>query len=235
MRTQQRLKTFLFVILGSLSVASWGVTIYTRGNVLVGANYNDGPGSSDMTLIIKLESGGKAYVDEGAKVKYIHNDDNKEIKPGWTKIDYDDSKWKDGISGVGFSDGDDNTLTPTGLISIWTRYSFDIPDASTVKELTLYVDYDDNCGIWLNGERIFASNGQTPLESEPPWNVSANGSPPNHEASDLPAGKPNKARWDSPVVVKTVVPAKFGGTNALAVGAKGKLATTWSHLKKSGS
>jgi len=219
-------------VLTAVSVSSArAVPIYTRGNVLVGANYNDGPGSSDMTLIIKLESGTKVYVDEGAKVKYIHNDANKDAKPGWTKIVYDDSKWQDGISGVGFSDNDDNTLVPAGLISIWTRYYFDIPDASSVKNLLLYVDYDDNCGIWLNGERIFASNGQTPVDGEPAWNVSAGGSPPNHEASDLPAGKPNKARWDNPAVVKTSLPATYAGGDALAVSAKGKLAATWGELK----
>ena len=228
---------FLSVALTALTVGlalhSRAVPIFTKGNVLVGANYNDGPGSSDMTLIIKLESGGKAYVDEGAKVKYINNDANKDAKPGWSQIEYDDSKWQDGISGVGFSDNDDNTVTAAGLITIWTRYYFDIPDASSVKDLLLYADYDDHCGIWLNGERVYASNAMTPASGEPAWNVSQGGAAPNHESSDQAAGKPNKARWDNGAVVKTALTAKYGGANALAVEPKGKLAATWSDLKTS--
>jgi hypothetical protein len=221
----------LTALASGLPLHSRAVPIFTKGNVLVGANFNDGPGSSDMTLIIKLESGAKIYVDEGAKVKYITNDANKDAKPGWTQIEYDDSKWLDGISGVGFSDNDDNTVTAAGLISIWTRYYFDIPDASTVKDLLLYADFDDHCGIWLNGERVFASNGLTPPTGEPAWNASAGGAAPNHESSDQAAGKPNKARWDHAAVVKTALTAKYTGVSALAVQPKGKLAAKWGDLK----
>lgn len=222
----------IVVILSAILVSqSRAVTVFAKGNVLVGANYNDGAGSSDMTLIIKLESGGKIYVDEGAKVRYITNDANKDAKAGWSKIDYDDSKWLEGVSGVGFSDNDDNTVTAAGLITIWTRYSFDIPDAASIKELVLFTDYDDHCGVWLNGERVYASNALTPADGEPAWNVSAGGAPPNHESSDQAAGKPNKARWDHAAVVKTALTAKYGGANALAVDASGKLAAKWGTLK----
>ncbi len=69
----------------------WSVTaiaqtpkLYTKDNILVGANFNDAAGSSDMTLIVQLSGGGKTYVDEGHAVKYVFNPDNQNAK-GWTK------------------------------------------------------------------------------------------------------------------------------------------------------
>ncbi|MBM3215583.1 hypothetical protein FJZ36_11790 [Candidatus Poribacteria bacterium] len=230
------MKHFLAFVVGvcvvAFAVASTAsaVTIYTKNNVLVGANFNDGAGSSDMTLIMQLSAGGKVYVDEGAKVKYIHDPDNMEIKAGWTQVAYDDSKWKDGESGVGFADNDDNTEIPAGRISAWTRYYFDIPDAATVKELILLADYDDQYGAWLNGALIAKSNAWTPDKGEPAWNVSVGGGA-NRGSCELAKGKPNKARWNCGSIVKTTISATFGGSSGLAVEARGKAAATWGALK----
>jgi len=62
--------------------------IYATGNVLAAGNYNDGTGSSDITLIIQLEAGGSVIFDEGAAVKYhIPTAD----VDGWTLQGFDDS------------------------------------------------------------------------------------------------------------------------------------------------
>jgi len=204
--------------------------LYTKDNVLVGVNFNDGPGSSDMTLIMQVSGDGKVFVDEGSPVKYIHNPDNEKVV-GWTEAKFDDKKWKDGISGVGFSDNDDNTVTPAGLISIWTRYYFDASTASAVKELILLADYDDQYIAWLNGVEIGRSPGAPGKAGDiPAWNISQGGAP-NHGSSELPAGKPNKSRWANAAVQKTVVDFEFGGASPLAVEAKDKLTTTWGSLK----
>lgn len=220
----------LFVI---LPVCSETPKLFTKGNVLVGANFNDGPGSSDMTLIMQLSGDGKIYIDEGYPVKYIHDPDNQDVK-GWTKIDFDDSKWKDGFSGVGFSDNDDNTTTPAALISIWTRYRFDAPNASTVKKLTLLVDYDDAYIAWLNGVEIARSASVTAkglkVGEEPPWNFSANGIT-NRGSCELPAGKPNANRWKCASIEKIEFDVVFGGSSAFLVSSKGKLTTTWGMVK----
>ena len=62
-----------FSLLGILLLTSticFGDTapLFGSGNVLVGANFNDGPGSSDMTLIIRLSGDGEVYVDEGRAI-----------------------------------------------------------------------------------------------------------------------------------------------------------------------
>ncbi len=207
--------------------------LYLRDNVLAAFNFNDASSSSDMTLILRLSGDGTIYVDEGHAVKYIHDPDNSNIPNDWIQVGFNDKNWKDGISGVGFSDNDDNTTTPSALISIWTRYRFNAPNADKIKELILLADYDDAYIAWLNGVRIAASPG-APAGNPPPWNATAQaGVVPNHESSDQPAGKPNKARWELGVIHKTVVDFIYAGGSALSVDQTGKLTDTWGRIKVS--
>ncbi len=205
--------------------------LYLRDNVLAAFNFNDASSSSDMTLIIRLSGDGTIYVDEGHPVKYIHDPDNSNIPDTWIQVDFNDKNWKDGISGVGFSDNDDNTITPSALISIWTRYRFNAPNADKIKELIILADYDDAYIAWLNGVRIAASPG-APAGNPPPWNATAQaGVVPNHESSDQAAGKPNKARWEQGAIQKTVVDFTYAGSSALSVDQAGKLTNTWGKIK----
>jgi len=203
--------------------------LYTAGNVLAGANFNDGPGSSDMTLIMRLMGDGVIYVDEGSPVKYIHDPDNADVGAGWIQTEFDDSGWADGVSGVGFADGDDNTETPSGVMSIWTRYYFDAPNAATISDLTLLADFDDSYIAWLNGV-VIAYNSGAPAGDPPAWNV-AEGGVSGSGASELPAGQPNEARWSDGSIEETIVQFQLADGPA-AVSPKSKLTTTWGNLKK---
>ena len=221
----------LITVLIAVPIQAQKVKFYKKDNVLIGINFNDGPGSSDMTLIMRLSGDNDIYVDEGNDVKYIHSPDNEKVKGDWTAVEFDDKKWEDGSSGVGFSDGDDNTETPGGLVSIWTRYHFDAPSADKIKELILLADYDDQYIAWLNGIEVVRSGGAPGNPGEiPEWNASQGGIP-NHGSSELAKGKPNKARWANDGQQKTVIEFEFGGGSARSVEAKGKLTTTWGRIK----
>ena len=89
-------------------------------------------------LIMKLEGDDEAFVDEGDEVKYIIPDENID---DWFLPEFDDSGWEDGISGVGYGDTDDNTVTRGAIWSVYTRYSFQVKDAFKVEDLMFYVDY----------------------------------------------------------------------------------------------
>jgi hypothetical protein len=198
--------------------------LYSGDNVLACANYNDGSGSSDMTLIVQLDADGKMLVDEGAPVKFI-------VPPAdianFQKQDFDDSAWQEGNAGVGFADSDDNTEVPSGIAVIYTRYHFKVSDAAAVKKLVLRADYDDDYVAWLNGVEIARSPGMATGGSKegdvPPWNYSAAGGTlqvSNHEAS-----KTDPPAWQQEVVVD------FQAMTATSVRTAGKLATTWSEIK----
>ena len=223
----------LTILVSSLVTAKEIPKLYTTKNLLAAGNYNEGTSSSDLSLIIQVEAEGRIVIDEGADVKYI-------VPPpdatGWTESKFDDSKWLDGISGVGYADGDDNTLVPAGTASVYTRYLFDAPNASSVKQLTFRVDYDDAYILWLNGIEIARTANiavLSPVGKVPKWDVSAvRGSMGGHEASNQPAGKPNKNRWNHARIVTHSIDVSFGGHSSLSVEPKNKLAETWGNLKR---
>jgi hypothetical protein len=212
-----------FTLVPNIGMAA-SAPLYTGDNVLACANFNDGTGSSDMTLILQLDADGKMLVDEGAPVKFIVPQSDI---ANFQKQDFDDSAWQDGKSGVGFADSDDNTEVPSGISTIYTRYHFKVADATAVKKLVLRADYDDDYVAWLNGVEIARSPGMATGGSKegdvPPWNYSAAGGTlqvSNHEAS-----KANPPAWQQEVVVD------FQAMTATSVRPAGKLATTWSEIK----
>ena len=211
-------------------VSSTTVPLYKKDNVIAGANFNDGPGSSDMTLILRLLGDDEIYVDEGYEVKYIYEPDNANVDDTWIQIKYDDSAWMDGISGVGFSDGDDNTEVPGGITSIWTRYYFDVPEADKINELLLLADFDDAYIVWLNGVEV-AFGGGPPAGNPPAWD-SAQGGVSGHGATEVNAGEPNDMRWELADISETIISFRYAGTSAIGVDAKNKLINTWGNIKR---
>ncbi|MAF10311.1 hypothetical protein CMK11_07660 [Candidatus Poribacteria bacterium] len=218
-------------------------SIYTQSNILAAGNYNDGTASSDITLIIQLEAGGKIIFGEGADVMYHVPTEDVD---GWTLPEFDDSDWEEGITSVGYADGDDNTEIVGGAVnSVYTRYNFGIPGARDIKSIILRIDYDDTYILWLNGTEIargaaIATLTETP--EIPAWDISkVQDSMPDVEATKVPAGTPNADRWDKPVtpfeqdVHETIheieIDVDFGGDSVLAVEPGGKLTTTWGKMK----
>ncbi len=199
------------------------IILYSGTNILAGDNHNSGLGSSDMTLIMKLEGDGEAIVDEGHEVKYIVP--TEEIED-WFQPEFDDSGWEDGISGVGFSDNDDNTTTQGSIWSIYTRYTFQVQDASKIQALMFYVDYDDGYVAYLNGVELWRSGGMNGRGEPPPWNASSGG----HGSSEQTKGTPNPNRWShGDIESKSIVfTAQMGD---FAVSGKAKLTTTWASIK----
>jgi hypothetical protein len=216
------------VLLSTSNASAAPAPLMAGQNVLAAGNYNDNVTSSDLSLILQLSADGVALVDEGAAVKYIVP--TAEIA-NWWKADFDDRSWLDGISGVGYADNDDNTTIPSGAASCYTRYRFNVANPGAVKSLVLLADFDDGYVVWLNGVEIARSPQMANAGEFPAWDYGAPGGKvaPNHEASDLAAGKPNAARWSHAAVAKHEV--AFTPQSPTAVDPKGKLAETWATLK----
>ena len=213
----------LIFFLPQLLTAGETPKIYSRGNILAAGNHNSNMGSSDITLIVQIEADGEIVLDEGHNVKYVipQNEMYDRIEPGkqrpainvrWFDVDYNDIKWKDGISGVGYGDVDDNTKVPSGnVLSIYSRYNFDLPQAIDLRNITVRVDYDDACILWLNGVEIFRSPnlfGTSNFGVSPGWNAT----PANHEALVYTAGKPNTDRIYPAENVRTIAVEYKGPT-----------------------
>ncbi len=215
------------------------VPLFTAGNVLAAGNYNDGHGSSDISLIIRVLADGNIVVDEGDAVTYFVAYDDEaaanDAVGNWTEPGFDDSSWAGGVSGVGYDDGDDNTeiddkKATTGdeqVDAIFTRYSFDL--ASAPGTIEILVDYDDAFVIWINGVEAARSSNMEGEADIPDWSVGSSGpTAGGHGASELPAN--DEGRWTHGDTVSIDL-ADFTFAIAAAVKPGGKLAATWAGIK----
>lgn len=196
--------------------------LYPGNNVLSGMAVNDSPGSSDLTLIVQLTADGDIVVDEGSDCRVIVPEENipDDGNPtGWTELSFDDSGWQAAVMGIGYGDGDDNTVIGDGNhAAVYTRIMFVVDSPGAVGSLVLGADYDDACVIWINGVEVARTPG-TDISDKPEWDDwSDQGSGQSHEASK--ADPPNYETLDLEFEV------------ASAAEPKGKLAVVWGGLKK---
>lgn len=81
----------------------------------------------------------------------------------WMTVEFDDVEWETGISGFGYSDGDDNTGVPA-TPSIYMRHAFELSDTSFIEAMIFDMDYDDGFAAYLNGVEIARENLGDPGE-----------------------------------------------------------------------
>ncbi len=107
---------------------------------------------------------------------------NSEPPATWVDPGFDATSWSSGKGGLGYGDGDDETIIPQ-TSSVYIRKSFTIADKSKIASALLYVDYDDGFVAYLNGHEIARANMGT--DARPAFNQYAISS--DNEAK-LPAG-----------------------------------------------
>ncbi len=92
----------------------------------------------------------------------------------WTAINFSDASWLSGEGGIGYADGDDNTII-SPVLSLYQRYSFSIADKTKIERIVFHADYDDGFIAYLNGTEIARANinganppfnTQTPVDRE---------------------------------------------------------------------
>ena len=105
----------------------------------------------------------------------------------WRKLAFNDATWLQGQGGVGYGDGDDNTII-NPVTSLYLRKQFTIIDTSEIAAVILHVDYDDAFVAYLNNIEIARSNigsvGDHPLYNQ--------GSISLHEAQMYQGGNPDQ-------------------------------------------
>ena len=76
------------------------------------------------------------------------------VDSDWNTLSYDAGTWPTASGGFGYGDGDDNTVLPSGTISVYQRIEFDIVDTSEIDAAALILDFDDGFVAYLNGVEI---------------------------------------------------------------------------------
>ena len=75
----------------------------------------------------------------------------------WKDTNFVSSAWQNGAGGIGYADGDDNTVIPA-VTSLYMRLNFNIIDSTTIEAALLHADYDDSFVAYLNGQEIARAN-----------------------------------------------------------------------------
>jgi hypothetical protein len=127
--------------------------------------------SANATVTIEDDETAQVF-GEGDTWRYFKG----ETFPGgtWNELTFDDSNWPTGPAGIGYGDGDDNTVLSDmqgSYLVVYLRRDFDIPDPSVVSSLSLDVDYDDGFVAFINGAEVaragvpLGQNDGTPASS----------------------------------------------------------------------
>ena len=126
----------------------------------------------------------------------------------WRKINFNDSNWLQGQGGVGYGDGDDNTVI-NSVVSLYLRKEFTIIDTAEILQAILHVDYDDAFVAYLNNVEIARANIGI-VGDHPPYNQ---GSSSLHEAQMYQGGSPDQFMINSQMLEDILLP----GNNVLSV------------------
>lgn len=92
----------------------------------------------------------------------------EEPAPAWKRLEFNDSAWLQGPTGIGYGDGDDETVledmrqqeNQPGYTSVYLRRTFRLTaeTLAAIDDLILRVDYDDSFKAYLNGAEIARAN-----------------------------------------------------------------------------
>ena len=126
----------------------------------------------------------------------------------WRTLGFNDAAWQQGQGGVGYGDGDDNTIIPN-VSSLYLRHVFNVIDTSAIVEAVLHVDYDDAFVAYLNNVEIARSNIGV-VGDHPPFNQ---GSISLHEAQMYQGGNPDQFLINTQILKQNILQ----GNNILSV------------------
>ncbi|HKK40163.1 MAG TPA: CotH kinase family protein [Cryomorphaceae bacterium] len=92
-----------------------------------------------------------------AEQEWAYRMGGSEPPTAWNQPDFNDDEWTTGQGGIGYDDGDDNTvIEPT--VSLYLRLEFEIVDTAAISAVSFYADFDDAFVAYLNGVEIARSN-----------------------------------------------------------------------------
>ena len=144
-------KTFV-----SLPVAT--SALRTGTNVLA-VEVHNAAASTDLSFdaeLVPTYVGTGVLVASGDTWRWL--DGRSGLPAGWSAAGFDDTAWSQGPSQLGFGDGDEQTVLPSGGTAYYFRRTFEVPDPSKVTTLRLGLVRDDGAAVYVNGVEVLRSN-----------------------------------------------------------------------------
>ena len=86
---------------------------------------------------------------------------------GWKELDFDDSSWKQGKTGIGYDYGNrvglDVSTMRNSTESVYIRVPFNVANISEFEEVILRLKYEDGFTAFINGKKISSDNAPRTL------------------------------------------------------------------------
>jgi len=102
----------------------------------------------------------------------------------WTEVTFDNSRWVDGKTGVGYDYAGLIALDVGAMRNVnqtvYVRILFEVDDVVAIDKLVLRMKYEDGFVAYLNGFEVARANA--PSESELTWNSGATANRPDGDA-----------------------------------------------------
>ncbi|MDB4789559.1 DUF1800 domain-containing protein [Verrucomicrobiales bacterium] len=101
------------------------------------------------------------FIQEGATWTFFKG--RSEPPSNWKDVDFIPTFWEKGPAGIGYGDGDDETVLDDmrgsdGYLSLYTRHTFDVEDPANLENVRLRISYDDGFVAYLNGQEFARAN-----------------------------------------------------------------------------
>lgn len=147
----------------------------------------------------------ETVIDEGDPWRYIVP--TSEPDSGWRSPGFEDSAWTPGVTGIGYGDGDDATIVPTGTLSVYARKVFQVSDPDAVSRVLLDIDFDDGFVAYVNGVEVAREN------------VEDHGRPPAFDEGAVTYTEPRRIHGDPlwHYEIDEAAPLLRAGENVLAI------------------
>jgi hypothetical protein len=151
-----------------------------------------------------------ALITSNSNWKYLDDGSNQGVV--WRGTNFNDTTWSNGVAQLGFGDGDENvngrirrTNTVTGMtnITFYFRRAFNVTNAATFANLSMWMLRDDGGVVYINSNEVYRSISMPPAPATITYTTFAN----NQGAA--PA--------DNTVDTATLANALVPGTNVVAV------------------
>jgi hypothetical protein len=76
----------------------------------------------------------------------------------WNMPGFNDSGWSIDTGVIGYGYGVENCILDPSVHSIYMRFKFDLEDRTSIREASIFADYDDGYIAYLNGKEIVRVN-----------------------------------------------------------------------------
>ena len=137
------------------------VTALVAGTNTLAVEVHTATGSSDLSFDAELvptfagPPGTGPLVTSGATWSWL---DGRTAAPADWATTADVSGWAQGAAELGFGDGGEATLLPSGGLTYYFRRTVTIDDVSGITALRLGLIRDDGAAVYVNGVEVLRSN-----------------------------------------------------------------------------